>query len=292
VTPVDDAVWDAFDGRPHELRMGLRPLDPAAWTVVADAPAHAAELDRKAALLATNGNDTIAAVDDPAAHAASAELATMLTRHVVADHPTRYQRDGTILVLVDDGRRWDPADFDPLDLCGRIVAEDWCLVRPGDPPVLAAATVCSPNRWRLREKVGRPIAAVHDPVPGYRRRLGAPVDAVLNSRREPSWRRNWSMQSSPSLFQPERDGPAAPRVPDQVWVRSEYETLVRLPTSGWWVFGIRTRVRPLGDLAGRPEVARRVRAAVASLDPDTAAYKDLVPWHAPLVEWLGVVSGS
>jgi hypothetical protein len=151
--------------------------------------------------------------------------------------------------------------------------------------------LCSPNRWRLAEKLGRPVSDIHDPVPGYRARLGGPVDAVLRGERR-VWRRNWSMQSSPARFQPYAAGPSRPAIPDEVWVRSEYETLVRLPRSGWWVFGIHTTVVPLGLVAGRPERAARILAAVSSLDPGMAAYKDMAGWREPLAEWLADQSRS
>ncbi|HEY2429469.1 MAG TPA: heme-dependent oxidative N-demethylase subunit alpha family protein [Acidimicrobiales bacterium] len=284
-------VWDAFDGRAHQLRMGLRALGSSAWVALPPAPELAAELDRKAALLVAGRDDVIAAVDDPAVGAAAGELAGLLGDHLAAHHGDRSRLERGTLTLLDDGRQWVTSAFDPLDLVGRVATEDWCLVRPGRPPVLAAATLCSPNRWRLAEKLGRPIADIHDPVPGYRRRLAGPVDGVLDGRPRRLWRRNWSIQSSPSRFQPRADGPEIPAVPDQVWVRSEYETLVPLPRTGWWVFGIQTTVRPLVEIAARPAVAARVHAAVATLDPETAAYKDMAPWHRALTEWLAVTAG-
>lgn len=284
---ADDGLWDAFDGRPHELRMGLHPLDPSAWSRPIPAPVLAQELDRKAALLADRPNEVLASIDDPGVETAAAELVDRLITHLVDDHSDRYQRRGSLLTLLDDGRSWDAEAFDALDLAGRIVGEDWCLVKPGSPPVLAAATLCSPNRWRLREKLGLPITEVHDPVPDYRERLAAPVDSVLAGRpRRGLWRRNWSIQSSASRFQPVADGPAHPTVPDEVWVRSEYETLVGLPATGWWVFGIQTTIRPLADVATSPELAQRIHTALATLDEHTAGYKDLAAWRESLTGWL------
>jgi hypothetical protein len=221
---------------------------------------------------------------------AARELAGLLVDHLVTDHADRYRREGAVITLLDDGRTWPGDAADPLELAGLMVSEDWCLVRPGEPPVLAAATLCSPNRWRLAEKLGRPITDVHDPVPDYRRRLGPPVDALFSGRRGSAWRRNWSIQSSPSRFQPFSDGPQCPEVPGGVWVRSEFETLVRLPLTGWWVFGIHTTVGPLADLASRPSVAARVLSAVSSLDPQMAAYKDMASFREPLTRWLESVA--
>jgi hypothetical protein len=95
------------------------------------------------------------------------------------------------------------------------------------------------------------------------------------------WRQNWSLLGDPSPFQPEPASGDPVEVPDGVWVRSERQTLVALERTGWWVFGIETR----------PELARRVLAAVAGLDPATAAYKDLAGWSAALIAWLEDVAG-
>jgi hypothetical protein len=286
-----DALWDVFDGRPHEVRMGLHPLDPDEWTQPVPAPALVIELDRKSVLLTERPDEVLASTGEPEVRAAAAELAELVVAHLIDRHSDRYQRRGSNVVLRDDGRCWDTGGFDPLDLAGRLVAEDWCLVTPGSPPILAAATVCSPNRWRLSEKLGRPIADIHDPVPGYGRRLAAPVDAILSGRPRPMWRRNWSIQASPARFQPVADGPARPEIPGQVWVRSEYETLIGLPASRWWVFGIQTTIRPLAEVASRPGLARRIHTAVSTLDRQTAAYTDLAGWRDSLLAWLAVAGG-
>jgi len=284
-----NSVWAAFDGRTFRLRMGLRPLDPAAWTTPPASPRLVGELDRKARLLAERPAEVLAT--PPESDAPAAELLDLLVAHLAEDHAERYRRDGQA-VVVDGVRRVETvgSDLHPLDVAGRLVAEDWCLVAPGPPPVMAAATLCSPNRWRLADKLGRDVATVHDPVPGYRATLGAPVDRLLTSHSSPSWRRNWSIQSSPALFQPFPEGPARPAIPDEVWVRSEMETFVHLPRTRWWVFGIRTDVEPLATLRGNPALASKVRTAVDSVDPDTAAYKDLAHWRDDLSQWLAGVA--
>ena len=65
-----------------------------------------------------------------------------------------------------------------------------------------------------------------------------------------------------------------------------------LPRSRWWVFGINTTIRPLVELAHRPEIAARVHTAVTSLDVDTAAYKDMAGWRGPLAAWLARASAG
>ena len=59
---------------------------------------------------------------------------------------------------------------------------------------LVAGCVCFPSSWRLAEKLGKPLTAIHGPVPGLNEQLGAPITQFLR-RLEPgiAWRReNWA----------------------------------------------------------------------------------------------------
>ena len=68
----------------------------------------------------------------------------------------------------------------PLELAGRLVQEDLCLIEASpDGPRLTAAVLCFPSRWRLHEKLGRPLAEVHGKVPFYGDRLARPVDRFM-----------------------------------------------------------------------------------------------------------------
>ena len=44
---------------------------------------------------------------------------------------------------------------------------------------MSAAALCFPSRWRLQNKIGKPLSAVHAPVPHYADRLARPVDRFM-----------------------------------------------------------------------------------------------------------------
>jgi hypothetical protein len=279
-------VWAAFDGRPHRPRLGLRPLDLRRWTVPPPPDALGPELARRAGLLRRHPAEVWG--EGAGSGPAAAELCELLLAHLLADHGDRYRRGRDGVVVVDGSVTVDPGGWPPLPAAGLLAAADWCLVRPGAAPVLAAAVVCSPNRWRLRDKIGRELTAVHGPVPGYAARLAPPVDRHLGvgGPARPTWRQNWSLLGAPDLFQPDAGDPQQVPVPEGLWVRSERQTLVPLPTTGWWAFGIETSVEPLAAVSTRPDVAARLLATVGSLDPATVAYKELGGFRKPLMEWL------
>ena len=72
----------------------------------------------------------------------------------------------------------------PLDEAGRLVQEDLCvLVERTAATVLEAASLCFPSHWRLHEKLGRSLAAIHAPVPHYAEELEAKVDTFFDRLR-------------------------------------------------------------------------------------------------------------
>ncbi|MBN2623351.1 MAG: DUF3445 domain-containing protein, partial [Acidimicrobiales bacterium] len=179
------------------------------------------------------------------------------------------------------------------------VAEDLCLLVPGgDGWVLAAGCVCAPSHWRLRDKVGRPVAEVHAPVPHYADELADRVDRFLD-RLAPgrgAWRRNWLVHTDDRLFAPWPPPPPDPPVHtaeagDRLWLRSEYQTLRRLPATGAVAFTIRTQQAPLSVVRARPGLARRMADAVASWSDDLVAYRGGEDLRQPLLAWLRAAGG-
>ncbi len=276
-----DAGYLPFDGRPFRLRMGTRTLDLADWLEVDDR--RDAELESKRQLTATHRDDVIAMVDHPAAVAAANEL-----EHLVRDW--------------FDGRGLDAADTGDeavaIARCGLLTQEDWCLlVDLGGSPVLAAASVCFPTRWVLREKVGRSTAAIHQPVADYDEQLAAPVDALLDrmGTDDPRWRLNWNLTDDASLHQPVRRaiGPIdVDEVGDRIWLRVERQTLRRLPATGAIAFGIRIHQQPLRDLGGDAVVLRRLAAAVDAMPEPTFEYKGLSHFADALHAWIAASVAS
>lgn len=238
---------------PPEAAMGTRSLDDERWLLVDDDwAAQRAEARR---LLRERRSEVLA----PGAGDAAAELGARIDRWLAARHPD----------LVDDAHRAEP---DPLAAAAARVAEDLCLLTPGpDGWVLAAGCVCFPSYWRLAEKVGRPLLAVHDPVPGYAGRLAGRVDAFLGRLRpgQGVWRRNWSIHDDPALFVPSH-GPATGT---ERWLRTEYQTLLRLEESEAVVFTIRTQQVPLTALAARPDRCADLATALRAWTPAQRAYK-------------------
>ncbi len=239
---------------PPWLAMGTRHLDPGGWLLPDDDRER--DLVRKAVLLDERHREVFAAVDTPAVGAASIEVLE--------------------LVLAATGHDTVPPDLHPLDAAGRLVQEDLCvLVLRDGAPHLDAASLCFPSYWRLADKLGRPMAEVHQPVAHYADELSARVDALLARLRpeRPVWRRNWSIHDDPTYFLPDPTPPQEVEPPDGLWLRSERQTLRRLRRADAVLFTIRTQQEPLAVLAERPDIAHRLAAAIDAWSPAMQRYK-------------------
>jgi hypothetical protein len=268
-----------YEAGPQRLSLGLTAIPEAAWLERdAETPPQIAERTR---LLAERRADVLA--DTPGAEAACAELRTVLAAHLAVHWPGWVQP------------ATDPAEHPLADICPW-AAEDFCLIRPGpEGPLLIAAILCFPSRWRLSDKIGRPLMAIHKPVPTYAETLGRPVDRFMGAIKPGrlAVRYNWSVHDDPTLFQPTGHGRGdfdpsitPENAGEALWLRVERQTFRLLPESGVVVFGIRTHVTPLAEVVALPGEAGRLAAAVRGVPEELERYKSLMPFRAALLDYL------
>jgi dimethylamine monooxygenase subunit A len=279
-----------FDGGRFRLAMGLMPLALDDWLEMDGQ--FADYLAQKRRLRETQPDEIFAVL--PEAMAPAAELLALLAEHLPRHYPAAYRRDGDRLANLVTGEVWPLAEpgLHPLDLAGRLVQEDLCLLdRDGDTHRLVGASLCFPARWRLADKIGRPLMAIHAAVPGYAAKLGAPVDRFFGLLRaeKPVWRLNWGLTDDPALFQA---APTAVKAipPDEigarVWLRVERQTLRRLPATGAVLFTIRTYLARLDAAICTAEAAADLAGAIRSMPPETQRYKSIAPLAPALLHWL------
>ena len=288
------AKYLPFMGKTRVPTIGLKPLALEDWLDIDGE--FESQLTYKSGLLDRRYDDVFVAL--PGTQAAQQEVLELLSEHLATYFPEIYHLvDGGIHNLKTQ-QTWSFTKFtgSPLDLAGRLVQEDLCILLPREAGyVLSAASVCFPLRWRLREKLGQPLGQIHQRVPDYGNRLERPVDNVFARLRQgfPGLRFNWSIVDSPELFLDQEklttgfNGAIAPNNAGQhLWLRVERQTLRRLRVSGGVLFTIRTYVDPLDQVAADPEVAAQLFRAVQSLQPDMQVYKNLLPFREALLTYL------
>jgi dimethylamine monooxygenase subunit A len=287
------APYLPFDGGRFRLMMGLMPLPPAEWIECDSALAHNLAAKRK--LLETRHQEVFAAL--PEAEAPAAELLRLLVDHLLQHQGSAFSRQGDELFNAATGERWDLAQsaLHPLDLAGRLVQEDLCLMQQdeaGETYRLSGASLCSPARWRLADKIGRPLGAIHEPVPGYAEKLKRPVDRFFGALlpEKPVWRLNWGIIDDPAPFQPVATHAALAATADtageRLWLRVERQTLRRLPATGAVVFTIRTHITRLDTAIAAPGAAADLAAALREMPEATRRYKHIAPILPALLGWL------
>ena len=267
--PVPDAYLPtSFDAA--KLRVGARTLDPAQWVSVRDDDWERT-IAMKRVIVAERPHEVVACIEG--AEEACDEVAAGVLRSIGAPPSI----ESGIDALVDAALH---------------VADDLCILLPGADgvPHLSAAVLCAPNRWRLADKLGRGLAAIHDPVARYDTDLRSPVDAVIARLHpdRPLWRTNWGVSNHPALFQPDAP-PVTPGIePSDLWFRVEWQTLRRLPITGAVLFTIRTWVERMSDFATRdPAVLDDVADLILKLEENVAQYKSIAPYRERLYEFLG-----
>nr|WP_294526856.1 DUF3445 domain-containing protein [uncultured Rhodopila sp.] len=288
----DEAMHLPFEPGRYRMGMDLVSVPEAGWFELDQR--YQPEMAERRRLLADAHDDVFAAL--PESGRARAEALDVVQAALTAHHSDWFSRDGRVIRNHLTDEVFEVGVVDPLELAGQLVQEDLCLIETGDQgPIFTAAVLCFPSRWRLEDKIGKPLSAVHAPVPFYADRLAAPVDRFMQHLKPGriASRLNWSLLDDPALFQPggkwrvdSGTGITAENAASRVFLRVERQTLRRLPETEAVLFGIRVHVYPIARVIDRPQRAAALAEAVRALPEEIVHYKSVRPFHAPLLAWL------
>jgi len=258
----------------HRFTLGLRSRAEADWLPAADAfgnPDRRARQLAEKAILFDERHDEVFAVT-PEGLAASHEVLAMVQAHLQAHH--------------DATQPAPERGMHPLETAARLVPEDLLLLAPrarrDDADILdwrlVAAALAFPAHWVLADKMGRPLAGIHEPVPHYAEQLETPMDRFFTRMQvgPVSHRWNWSVVTTDQLFTPHRmrRTPLKPDAGlDDIYLRMESQTLRKLATSGQILFTIRTYVEPLRRWATAPGALESLVEMLEQMTPQMRDYK-------------------
>ncbi len=294
VTLPPERLLLPFSAGPFRMAMALQPCAPDDLVEIDER--YPAEMTERRDLLAARHAEVFAA--QPGSQGAGGEVLAVLLDLLPRRYPAWFSRLGDTFCNHLTGERWNLAKpaHDPLELAGRLVQEDLCVIDSSGPaPVLSAAILCAPSRWRLAEKIGRPLAEVHAAVPLYADALSRPVDRFMGALKpgKVAQRLNWSVVDDGALFQTggkHRTGHdpsvTADNAGERLFLRVERQTLMRLPQSGAVLFAIHVHSYRLARVAAVPGVASELADAVRELPESLAVYKSLPPIRDALLAYL------
>ncbi|KZY91880.1 hypothetical protein A3744_27000 [Oleiphilus sp. HI0073] len=266
------------------LKMGLQPINDDEWIE----PFSLATLEQ---LIQHKQSELEAGSGALFAHAKAAdtvyELEHVLFRYL-AGNPSAYPAGGGKRALKGQASRSVERVLANITFW---LPDDICILQPqsdlgqeGGDYVLTAASVLSPSHWRPAEKFLKPLAAIHEPIPGFDLTLTPKITRFFNHLKvgKAVVRYNWGIQPGDALnWQTENE----PNLLEEATIhyRSERQTLMRLPNTGAVVFFIRIDLCPLSELAERyqdPLALDKLKAFVRDMPPQQKAYKGIerFPW--------------
>lgn len=138
--------------------------------------------------------------------------------------------------------------------------EDMCLLTKAlgdDVYRLIGAAIAWPSDWYPKDKIGLPLRALHAPIQGYEKQLATGVDRFMETLRPSAiyGRSNWFIAPTPAMRWVQGESAKADfahvtpeNAGDTLFVRSERQTLRRLPQTGAILFTIGIYVARLGTL--------------------------------------------
>lgn len=187
----------------------------------------------------------------------------------------------------------------PLDYITRQAQGDFVVMdqRAGNLWAEAGMVTVAAD-WSLNFDLGMTFEEWHGPVPLAHEMnvFDRALKYLLNLRLgAPVRRLNWTMTLHPRLdtspenypeWGPDRASVTPGNVGDLVHLRVELQGLWRLPRSNAIVFGIRTYLISMSELATVPKWGRRLHRVLKGLHPALVDYKGLTRYRDTVVEWL------
>lgn len=271
------------DGKPFKLNMGLRSLEPENWL---EGGTDLLEQLKERRDLARESKEIVYAQLDGYEEPIK-ELVNRVVTNLIDYHSDQYEASESQLVHKSTGFAAHLDSPDVLLEVASVIGEDLVLLaRENDEWRIVAGAVLFPSRWKLSEKVGKGMDAVHIPVPGYTNALAPFMLATFDKigRDRPVWRKNWSLHSTSDLHQPESIHREVE--PSQYWWRTERQTLTRAMEGDFLFFTIRNRAEPLAWIKDDPQHAAAFAQTLETFLPETIEYKGLRTDHQRIIDYL------
>jgi dimethylamine monooxygenase subunit A len=278
-----------YDGSSEPFSIGLTQIAPESWIETdGDLGRYLAEKDR---LLGEDRAAVFQALDG--SELAQAETLDTLVAHLLDEHAAVYSRHGNTLTLLDRTIAVDAPEA-PLLIAGSLVADDLVILEHCDGGWrVTAGYVAFPSSWSLKEKAGKTIGEIHDPVPDFE--PGSRNDGLITrmfDRIAPGRvveRFNWSIYPEADLDWPPEKGARLARKsfdPTSNFVRVERQTLRKLPETGAMLFTIRIYQDPIAAVTVRPELAAQLAARLETMTEAQLAYKGMTEKREKLMTFL------
>ncbi|KAE8136769.1 hypothetical protein BDV38DRAFT_283707 [Aspergillus pseudotamarii] len=230
----------------------------------------------------------------------------IMIKYLPQRFPTMFKIRGNLVDNLATGSSYPftTAGLTPADMLRYLsanVEEDFYFMCP-DPDGqfrLRGYIACFPGGFLSPARVGESVREIHQPVPGYDKKLGASVDRYF-SRMEPGQfigRMNWSLQvdgadlfrTDGNNFYPETDQLVTDEKYNppltECYLRVEHQTLTALPKSRAIIFTVRSYMTRLDEVRAKGE-GNALADAIESMPQGLGEYKMRQYWGGKVLPWL------
>lgn len=197
------------------------------------------------------------------------------------------------------------SDFkkDPMEMAALMTQDDLAIMKEDENGqyILKGGAIMLAGFWRLKDKINLPLSAIHTTgeVPKYSEKLKTPMEKffVRLTCDKPVVRNNYFIQTDDDVAWSSSIGPedraevgwntadVATSI-DQLYYRSERQSVRRLPITGCITFTIRTYFMPITKMCEEPFIPKRLLDAVLSWDDDVKRYRGYEKFKDVLIPYL------
>ena len=230
---------------------------------------------------------------------AAQEYLEMTATHLASTFPNQFVKENNSIKSLETGETFslDPnVGPHPLEKLGLLLQDDVTVnvKTPEGKVILAGGFLATPTNWSLQDFIGMDVHAIHANVPKYEAKLKKTVDGAVEKgiKGKCIARNNWLLVRNPELALPsyrrstfKKPTITADNIGQNLYLRSELESIVNLPNTGATIFTIRPRVWNMEFIRDHaPEVAKNLSTAIKNPD---SGYSE-VEWKDALIKYFGV----
>lgn len=192
---------------------------------------------------------------------------------------------------------------DPILIAAKLVQDDLAIMLESETGeyYLKGGAIMLAGFWRLRDKINLPLSAIHTTgdVPKYKTHLKSGMEKFFTRLTcdKPVVRNNYFIQTDDDLPWSRSIGDEDNKVVgwytakesvniNDIYFRSERQSLRRLPKTGAVVFTIRTYFIPITEICEEPHIPRRLYDGMLSWSDDVAEYKGYEKYRDVLLPYL------
>ncbi|KAM0549213.1 hypothetical protein ACHAPJ_009523 [Fusarium lateritium] len=239
-------------------------MDPDFWIELEST--YRERMRQRQGICAKGGEDVIRAL--PGSELACKELMEMVLQFLCARYPNQFEIIDTTLVNHILGTTHDLKTREPLHVLRDNVPEDFALTLRDEKTgnyIFRAGIICSSIGWNLGRKIGLDLDAMHAPVPDYKEKMELSMNRFFSKMNtsSPIQRGSWGLSQGQPIYQPGSLDNASLKYRDsydpslqieEVFLRTDWQTLRRLPLSGAIVFNFKVLFTPMTELKDEPYI--------------------------------------